>query len=304
MTVNKSVGQVTLIDGGMGQELLKRSGAKPGPLWSAQVMIDYPDIVRDLHIDFIRAGARVITLNAYSATPERLARDADESMFESLQLKAVEAAKLAREMAGIEGVRIAGCLPPLVASYRPDQAPDDETMLATYQRIVAVQQPEVDLFICETMASIREAKAALTAAKATEVPVWVGLTVADDSSATLRNGDALAEAVNQIDEIGAEAKLINCSKPEAINASWQALCSGTGPVGAYANGFTSISALKPGGTVDSLEARLDLGPENYADFAMQWVENGADIVGGCCEVGPEHISVIAQRLRDANYNIQ
>jgi len=304
MTNTKSAGQVTLIDGGMGQELLKRSGATPGPLWSAQVMMDYPDIVRDLHVDFIRAGARVITLNAYSATPERLARDADESMFELLQSMAIDAATSAREKAGVEGVRIAGCLPPLVASYRPDQAPDDETMLATYQRIVEVEKSNVDLFICETMASIREANAALIAAKATGLPVWVGLTVADDSSATLRNGDALADAVKRIDEVGAEAKLINCSKPEAISAAWQALCSGSGPVGAYANGFTSISALEPGGTVDSLEARLDLGPENYADFAMQWVEDGANIVGGCCEVGPEHIGVIAQRLRDANYKIQ
>lgn len=301
--MKKPARQITLIDGGMGQELLKRSGAKPDPLWSAQVMMDYPDLVRDLHIDFIKAGARVITLNTYSVTPERLARDADESMFESLQSKAIEAATSARDIAGVEGVRIAGCLPPLVASYRPDQAPDDNTMLSTYQRIVEFEQPYVDLFICETMASIREANAALVAAKDASLAVWVGLTVADDSSAKLRNGDELTDAVKRIDELGAEAKLLNCSKPEAINGAWQALCSGTGPVGAYANGFTSISALEPGGTVDSLKARHDLGPDNYADFAMHWVEQGADIVGGCCEVGPEHIGVIAHRLRDANYDI-
>jgi len=301
--MNKSVKQVTLIDGGMGQELLKRSGAKPSPLWSAQVMMDYPDIVRDLHADFITAGARVITLNTYSATPERLARDAEESMFESLQKTAIEIALSAREKAAVEGVRIAGCLPPLVASYRPDQAPRDDIMLATYQRIVEVQQPCVDLFMCETMASIREANAALSAAKDTGLPVWVGLTVADDSSVKLRNGDELSDAVQQMDELGATAKLLNCSKPEAISASWQTLSSGSGPIGAYANGFTSISALEPGGTVDSLEARHDLGPQNYADFVMQWVEQGAQIVGGCCEVGPAHIAAIAHRLRSQNYDI-
>jgi len=301
--MNNSTKPITLIDGGMGQELLRRSGATPSPLWSAQVMIDYPEIVRDLHADFITAGARVITLNTYSVTPERLARDADESMFESLQLKAIEIAKSAREQAGIEGVQIAGCLPPLVASYRPDQAPGDKVMLETYQRIVAIEQPHVDLFMCETMASIREARAALVAANASELPVWVGLTVADDGTAQLRNGDELGEAVKRIDEIGAAAKLLNCSKPEAIDAAWQALCSGTGPVGAYANGFTSISALKPGGTVGSLQARHDLGPNEYADFAMRWVEQGAAIVGGCCEVGPAHIKTIAQRLGAAGYQL-
>ncbi len=302
--MNNPSRQITLIDGGMGQELLRRSGAKPTPLWSAQVMMDYPDIVRDLHVDFINAGARVITLNTYSATPERLSRDADESMFESLQKKAIQIATDAREKAGVEGVRIAGCLPPLVASYRPEQAPEEHIMRSTYQRIVEVEQPHVDLFICETMASIREACTALTAARETSLPVWVGLTVADDCSATLRNGDELCDAVETIDEIGADAKLLNCSKPEAINASWQSLCSGTGSVGAYANGFTSIDALEPGGTVDSLQARHDLGPKHYADFVMQWVEQGADIVGGCCEVGPAHIEVIAERLRNENYSMQ
>ena len=296
--MNKSTTQVTLLDGGMGQELLKRSGAKPSPLWSAQVLMDTPDIVRDLHIDFIRAGAQVITLNSYSATPERLARDADESLFEGLQQKAIEVAISARKKSQKANVKIAGSLPPLYASYRPDQAPGYDEMLATYRRVVNVQQSSVDLFICETMASIVEARAATTAAKESGLPVWVAMTVSDDTSATLRNGDAVTEAVKVLDALVVDAKLINCSKPEAIDAAWTSLQSGTGPIGAYANGFTSISALEPGGTVDTLSARHDLGPENYADFVMGWVEQGAAIVGGCCEVGPEHIATIAKRLRE------
>ena len=63
---------IVLLDGGMGQELLRRTGAKPHPLWSARIMIDAPQAVEDLHLDYIRAGARTITLNAYSAEPCRL----------------------------------------------------------------------------------------------------------------------------------------------------------------------------------------------------------------------------------------
>lgn len=297
--MKKSAQNVTLLDGGMGQELLKRSGSKPTPMWSAQVLMDQPEIVRDLHVDFIRAGARVITLNSYSATPERLARDADESLFEGLQTKAIEVAQQARDIAAVDGVRIAGCLPPLYASYRPEQAPEFDLMLETYRRVVNVQQSSVDLMLCETMASMVEARAAATASLESGLPVWVALTVEDSSSAKLRNGDTLADTVKLLDELGVDAKLINCSKPEAISAAWSALCSGHGPVGAYANGFTSISALEPGGTVDSLEARHDLGPDNYAQFVMQWVEQGAAIVGGCCEVGPAHIAQIAKRLIEA-----
>lgn len=293
--------RITLIDGGMGQELLKRSGAKPTPMWSAQVLKDQPSIVRELHADFIKAGARVITLNTYSVTPERLERDGQVSDFEILQKSAIDIALAARDQAGQDDVRIAGCLPPLVASYRPDQAPEPEVMLNTYRRIVEQQKNHVDLFMCETMASVAEAEAALTAARESGLPVWVGLTVADDDSGLLRNGQPLSDAISSMDNLGAAAKLLNCSKPEAINACWEVLSSGHGPIGAYANGFTSITALKPGGTVDALSARHDLKPERYADFAMRWVEQGANIVGGCCEVGPAHIEAIAKRLDEAGY---
>lgn len=300
--MNNNNKKVTLIDGGMGQELLKRSGVKPSPLWSAQILMDSPEIVRSLHTDFIKAGARVITINSYSATPERLSRHDQEHKFEALQKSAIDIALSARDEAKQSDVKIAGCLPPLVASYRPDEAPEYDKMLETYRRIVEQQKDGVDLFMCETMASVLEADAALVAAKESGLPVWVGLTVEDDDSKALRNGQPLIDAIKRMDELGATAKLINCSKPEAIDLCWDTLKSGEGDIGAYANGFTSISALEPGGTVDVLSARHDLNPENYAKFVMRWVEQGANIVGGCCEVGPAHIAVIAKELEAAGYS--
>ena len=75
------------------------------------------------------------------------------------------------------------------------------------------------------------------------------------------------------------------------------LLAGIGvPFGGYANGFVSIGALQPGGTVDVLEAREDLDPAAYAGHAMGWVAAGAVIVGGCCEIGPGHIAALGQRL--------
>jgi len=123
----------------MGQELHHRSRQPASPLWSAQVMLDEPELVVAAHRDFIDAGAKVITVNSYAATPQRLARDGAQSWFESLHTGALEAAHQAREQSGADDVRIAGCLPPLVASYHPDVVPDDATCLASYQRIVAMQ---------------------------------------------------------------------------------------------------------------------------------------------------------------------
>lgn len=298
---------ITLLDGGMGQELIKRSNKEITPLWSTQVMIDEPQIVRDLHADYIRAGSRVITLNAYTMTPERLARDGQVTDFETLQLAAVSAATNARQSVGIAGVRIAGCLPPLVASYHAEVIPKYEDMLESYGRIVEIQAPHVDVFMCETMSSIDEAKAALVSAQKSGKPVWVSLTVNDSDagldSAQLRSGESLTDAITMLDEMGADAKLINCSKPEAIAAAWPEMNAKIGVTGAYANGFTSIDNLKPGGVVTSLEARSDLGPEAYAEFASQWVKEGATLIGGCCEVGPAHIAELAKRFKQEGYAI-
>ena len=295
--------KITILDGGMGQELLKRSSKEATPLWSTQVMMDEPDIVRDLHADFIRAGSRVITLNAYTMTPERLARDANIEDFERLQLAAVSAATSARTSVGIPGVKIAGCLPPLVASYHSEVAPEYEAMLESYAKIIAVQAPHVDVFLCETMSSIAEAKAALISAKKSGLPVWVSLTPQDNDKGLLRSGESLEDAVAMLDEFGADAKLLNCSKPEAITASWSKMKSDDGLTGAYANGFTSIDSLKPGGVVTSLVSRSDLNPAAYAEFALQWAKDGAGLIGGCCEVGPAHIAELAKRLSEEGYSV-
>ena len=286
----------------MGQELMRRSGKSPTPMWSAQVMLDAPDLVQGLHADFIRAGANVITINAYSATPERLARDATVDYFEPLQRSSINAAIQARDECGIESVRVAGCLPPLVGSYHPEAGLSYEKTLRTYQSIVSLQAPHVDLILCETMASVSEAELSATAAKESGLPVWMGLTLDDEDPACLRSGEPWQLAVEALERIGVDAILINCSKPETISAIWGDFkMLSPMPVGAYANGFTSIDALSPGGTVRSLQAREDLGPDAYADVALEWVAGGAAIIGGCCEVGPEHIACLSNRLDTLGY---
>jgi S-methylmethionine-dependent homocysteine/selenocysteine methylase len=293
--------EIMLTDGGMGQELLRRSKTPPTPLWSARVLIDEPELVRDLHVDFIRAGARVITINSYAATPERLEREGVGELFEPLQKLALDLAHEAREAAGEEGVLIAGCLPPLFGSYHPSLTISYEETLETYRRIVAQEADRVDLMLCETMASADEARAAATAADESGKPVWVAWTLSDDSPSRLRSGETVAAAADALADIPLAARLLNCSQPEAIDAALPELVALGGTVGAYANAFTAVDLLKHGGSVDVLAAREDLDPAAYADFAMGWVAGGATIVGGCCEVGPEHIAALRERLRSAGY---
>ncbi|SES15534.1 homocysteine S-methyltransferase [Vreelandella subterranea] len=286
----------------MGQELRKRSSQPVSPLWSAQVMLDEPHLVVDAHRDFIAAGAQVIKLNNYSATPHRLARDGSSAMFEPLHTAALNAARQAREESGRE-VRIAGCLPPLVASYHADSVPDDTVCQRDYRRLVQQQAEGVDLFLCETMSLIREARAATIAAVEAERSVWVAFTVDDSDGTRLRSGERLSEAVNEVASIGAEKIVVNCSVPEAVTAAMHELATLNVSFGGYANGFTSVAPLQPGGTVDALTSRADLDPIGYAAHALAWAELGARVVGGCCEVGPAHIAELARQLTDSGYHL-
>lgn len=295
--------RVILTDGGMGQELVRRSSSPPTPLWSARVLIDEPDLVRDLHREFIEAGARVVTINTYAATPERLAREGVPELFKELQARGIELAKQARDEAGRTGVSIAGCLPPLFGSYAPKLTISYDETLAIYRRVVAEQAPHVDLFLCETMASAEEGRAAATAACEAGKPVWISWTLSDDAKGLLRSGETLDRAAEAVSDLPIAARLVNCSRPETIDAALGALKHLGAPVGAYANGFTATDALKHGGTVDVLHARHDLDPAAYAAFALGWVEAGLDIVGGCCEVGPSHIAALRDRLVGSGHSL-
>lgn len=302
MTSDPHESRPLILDGGMGQELTRRSALPPSPLWSTAVLSHEPSLVVDLHAEYIAAGADVITLASYTMTPERLGRDGMGDRLDELQRTAAHCAREARSRAVAAGttrpVRIAACLPPLVGSYRPGTMPAEADALASWRRIVALQRDAVDLFLCETMASIVEATVAARAGLEGGRPVWVALTVDDDRSGRLRSGESVAEAVRaleglRVDGRGVEAILLNCSTPEAIDAAWPHLAGASVTLGAYANAFRSVAALEPGGTVACLERREDLGPEDYAAFARGWTARGAGIVGGCCETTPAHIAALA-----------
>jgi len=284
----------TLLDGGMGQELIARMGRLATPLWSADVIRDQPDLVEDTHADFLKAGADVITVSAYSVTPSRLARAGRDDEFATLQKKALGAARRARDRINPQA-RIAGCLPPLPGSYRPADRLSAERTADEYAQIVAIQADWVELFLCETLGSIEEALLATKAAHGVGLPVWTAVTVDELDGTVLRSGEPVTAAAEAAFDAGAQAVLINCSPPEATEVALHELLTLNKPVGAYANGFTTVAPLQADTTVDLLTRREDLGPEAFADYTMRLAEAGASILGGCCEISPRHIEEISRR---------
>jgi len=295
--------EISLLDGSIGQELVKRAGKAPTPLWSTTVMIDQPEILRDVHAEYFNVGASVATTNTYPVLHDRLVRAGLQDQIETLWAQAVKSARSARDAHG--SGRIAGSIGPLVASYRPDICPSPAEAEELYRDVVAALAPHVDVLLIETMSSVDQADGALRAAMKSGLPVWLAVSVEDFDGSKLRSGENLADLAPVLNRHDTDAILINCSRPEAVSTAVDIAAQFSRPFGAYANGFTKISQgfLQEAPTVDALQERSDLSPAAYADFAMGWIDQGATIVGGCCEVGPNHIAELAARITAAGHQI-
>ncbi|MFT5066013.1 MAG: S-methylmethionine-dependent homocysteine/selenocysteine methylase [Yoonia sp.] len=287
---------ITILDGGMGQELVARAGKATG-LWSIQALLDHPQMVRDVHDAYFAAGAQAATTNSYSVLPDRLETHGLDDQLDRLSILACELACQSRDAHGSGFVL--GSLGPQGFSFQPDKCPPAEQAAEVYAHLARVHAPFVDGHILETMSSVDQARGGLMGAGVTGKPVWLSLSVDDSDGTKLRSGEPIADIIPLIAQFKPHVVSVNCSLPEAVSQAIPLLAGAGVTVGAYANGFTGIADDFDhiGATVDALEARTDLGPARYADFAQTWVDAGATVIGGCCEVGPAHIAALVARFK-------
>lgn len=289
-----------LLDGGLGRELRFRGIDTSSAIWSANALLVAPEVVRQVHLDYILAGADIITTNTYGIIHRGLATMGIEDRFAELNTLACTLARQARETTG-RPVLIAGSLPPLHGSYRPDLVLPFEEIEPMYREQAELLAPHVDLLLCETMSSAAEGKAAAWAACQTGKPVWVSWTLHEDQSGRLRSGETIAEAVAALSGLPVSGFLVNCSTPESITKAMPGLvATGAQYVGGYANTFRPIPEdWTLGGdreTDGTLPLRQDLDPAGYAPHVADWLDAGATVVGGCCGTRPAHIAHIYETL--------
>jgi S-methylmethionine-dependent homocysteine/selenocysteine methylase len=293
---------VTLLDGGMGFELKLRGVEVPShteSVWSALALTEAPDAVVDVHAAYIEAGADVLTINNYAVTPPILAREGMEGRVEELTELAVDLAEKACSRTG-RRPRLAGSFPPLETSYRADLVKGREEVLEGYRRIASVLKGRVDLILCETLASSREAVWACEAASRTGCEFWMSWTLQGTRLNTLPSGESLSDAFSALGELEPSAYLVNCCGANFVTAGIEVLRRlTTAPVGGYANAESVVPDDGRAGTDDDPEsaqrsAATVLKPEAYALEVQRWLDAGASIVGGCCGTRPKHI----RRLRE------
>ena len=293
-------GSTKILDSGMGKTLSMKGVDVPNTIWSANALLVAPDVVQEIHSENIQAGADIITTNSYGIILSDLKKEGLADRFDELNLLAGEIAQQASKDSERK-ILVAGSLPPQNGSYRPDRVLDGPLLIELYNRQMHLLEPYVDFFLFETMSSLNEAQAALKAAHNFSKPVMIGLTLDDNESNRLRSGESLADCIELLISFAPLGILANCCLPERITDAMASLVGSGAPyVGGYGNAFSCVPKdwLLDGtkSTDGSLQMRDDLTPSFYADFAMNWLDQGANIVGGCCGTTAQYIHSISSRL--------
>lgn len=293
-----AAGELILLDGATGTELERRGAEMNHAAWCAMATKTHPDVLRSIHEDYIRAGADIVTANTYASTLAMLevAGAADE--FESLNRNAVRIAREARDAIADRPVAVAGSMS--VSRYIEPGTDRVSTVIdmsepAARARFRAkaeiLADSDVDLILMEMMRDLDLSVWAIEEAVKTGLPVWVGLSCEKDPDGKLvgfgRHEFPFTEIIDGLVSLGGVVASIMHS---SINDTEEALPLlqeyWNGPIAIYPEcGYFQMPHWQ---FVDIIE------PEALAQHARMWIDDGVQIVGGCCGLGPEHIEALAK----------
>ena len=296
-----------LLDGAVGTELARRGLDTTLPLWSARSLFDDRGLetVTRIHEDYARAGAEILVTNTFRTTLRALGRAGHAAAWRSVNRRAVECARIGASSGtgtipgtGPAGASarvcfVAGGIAPLEDCYRPDLVPPQPECLAEHARQAELLAGlGVDLIFIETMNCLREAEAALRAARATGLDVLLSLCPRPPRH--LFSGERIEDAVPRLVETGGPGLrgiLINCATPDVMEAVFPpfARLETDLPHGLYAH-------LGEPDDVTGWRLPERHEPGAYAAWMERRLGEGARLVGGCCGSGPGHIEALARLI--------
>ncbi len=278
-------GERILIDGATGTEIERRGVPQLDNAWNGGGAMSHPEILRTVHEDYLREGAEIVISNTF-ATHRSALRDAEvEDQFEFLNRRGVELAIEARERKRLPDVLVAGGIS--YWSWAGNWVEPDDLRADAEEQASTMARAGADLLMLEMMVDLESMLGILEAAQSSGLPVWVGLSCRPDETGamSLLRGGTLAEALRVLD--GRNVPLVNIMHTEVddidacleiVNNHWQ------GPVGVYAH---SARWKGQAGIFDNT-----IPPSDYAVCAKSWLEQGVQIIGGCCGLGVDHIRAL------------
>jgi S-methylmethionine-dependent homocysteine/selenocysteine methylase len=286
-----AAGAVVVLDGGMGTEIQARGVPMDGEAWSALANVTHAAIVRAVHEDYISAGAEVVIANTFPAGPGALAAAGIADRLVEINRAAVMLAQEARERTDEPGVAVAGSLSEMALSGLETPGGDALSDVEAFRlQAAALADAGVDLLVLEMMRSEAVSKPALEAAAETGLPVWFGVSIGGigegGAPVTIDGTD-----VNRLLELAqgrADAVMIMHTDIDIARKALPHLRRAwSGPLGAYPHS----GEWTPPNWVFS-----EISPQAFADKVAPWVDDGAQVLGGCCGIGPAHIAALREAL--------
>ncbi len=301
-----AAGSPLVMDGAMGSELQRRGvwvshGATDAALgaWSATAMRDAPEVVREVHDDYFKAGADIAITNSFWTNSVKLGLAGLADKAEAYTRLAAEIAVESRDRLRPGAYVAGGMAPPL--GGREEIGVDREHLPREFaMQARALKEGGADVILVEYMGHVDDVVAAVDAVSPTGLPVLVGLRHIRDDGA-MQHGESYGQLVDALGDRQVDGILLMCSHPGAISAGLPLLRRAyDGAIGAYPNhGYGKHShKLDEGHQWHSLDTE-SYGPEDLAADARAWIAMGAQIVGGCCSTTPDHIVAVRRAVPEA-----
>lgn len=293
---------IVILDGALATELERRGANLDDPLWSARLLLDSPELIKQVHLDYFLAGADCATTASYQATVQGLARRGLEhaDALRVIQQSVTLAIQARDEFWGIPTNHTGRTRPFVAASvgpygayladgseYRGDYNVSDATLEEFHrERMGALIAAGADMLACETIPVLQEARVLANLLRDfPNTSAWFSFTARDESHVS--HGETIAECAALLDSHPQVAAIgINCTSPRYINGLIQNLrAATTKPIIIYPNS---------GETYDAVNNRWlgETSCETFASDTQEWYSLGARILGGCCRTTPQHIREI------------
>lgn len=266
-------GERLMLDGATGTEIRRRSDE----VNRQSATVEDPDLVRQIHDDYLHAGADIITTNTFDSSRVAIERSGPSgATMEHYNRRAADIAREERDRLRPEGYVAGGISIPRGKQRAPGPG-SKETWEDYRAQSEVLADAGVDLLLYEFIGYIADCEAAATAGDATGLPVFLGLRWVS-AEGKMESGETFQELVKALDGVRVDAILAMCCNPPAATGALRKLREAFGGV---------IGAYPRVGDVTG-----DYTPEEFAGHASRWIDEGAQVVGGCCNTTPEHIAAL------------
>lgn len=291
-------GGIVILDGGTGTELERRGVLMDPKAWCGPASLENVPVLEAIHRDYIAAGADIVTANTYASSRLMLEPAGFADQFEEINRAAVRAARRAREASTRDDVLVAGSLShmrPVVREFgqqEPLPEPSEAEMAAAFGELATLLRDEqCDLVLLEMMYAPERAAIAFAAALATGLPVWAGFSArrSADGQVLSYAGERdirFEELVQLLENFDVAAAGVMHTPADLVGDALEIVRSVfDGPIMAYPD---SGHFVMPHWQFENV-----ISPEDLLEFATKWVDNGVQIIGGCCGLSPDHIAALS-----------